>query len=180
MNLTRVIEARRSKNQSMKVVDYVGTSPVRFKELVEVFLKGPYRITQRAAWPLTICVEKHPELATPHFSVLISMLTRRNQHDAVRRNILRLFQFVSLPKKHHGKLLNICFNFLTSRKEPVAVRVFAMAVIHNILKATGSSELSKELKIILEDELPLASAGYRSRASKILRDLNREFKMKIT
>jgi hypothetical protein len=176
MNLKQVIETEHSKNQCLKVVSYVGNNPARFKELVAVFLKGPYRTTQRAAWPLTVCVEKHPRLATPHFSVLISMTTRPNQHDAVRRNILRLFQFVSLPKKYHGKLLNICFDFLTSRTEPVAVKVFAMVVIHNIIKSTGAPELGKELRIILEDELPLASAGYRSRASKIVRDLNQEFK----
>lgn len=179
MNLKKLIDAEHSKTQCLKVVKYVGTNPAKFKELIEVFLEGPYRTTQRASWPLTVCVEKHPELVTSHFSVLSAMLTRPNQHDAVRRSIMRLFQFVSIPKKYHGKLLNIGFNFLTSRKEPVAVKVFAMVVLHNIIKSTGSPELAKELKIILEDEFPLASAGYRSRASKILRDLSRDFKTTI-
>lgn len=179
MNLKGVIEAGHSKNQCMKVVDYVGTSRVRFKGLVEVFLKGPYRVTQRSAWPLTICVEKHPELAVPHLPVFISMLTKPNHHDAVRRNILRLLQFVVLPKRLHGKLLKICFDFLASRTEPVAVKVFAMVTIHDIIRSNGSPELAKELTIILENQLPLASAGYRSKASKILRDLHREFKMMI-
>jgi hypothetical protein len=180
MNLKQVIEAGHSKIQCLKVVTYIGSDPGKFKELINVFLKGPYRVTQRAAWPLTVCVENHPELARPHFSVLISMLTRPNQHDAVRRNILRLFQFVSLPERYHGKLLNLYFNFLTTRTEPLAVKVFSMVIIHKIVKSTGSPEIAKELKIILEDELQLASAGYRSRASKILRDINQEFRTTIT
>jgi hypothetical protein len=57
MDIKKVILKEHSKRQTAKVVSYIGKSPTRFKELVTLFLEGPYRLTQRAAWPLSYCVE---------------------------------------------------------------------------------------------------------------------------
>lgn len=67
MDLLKAIEKEHSKTQCEKIVRYVGNDKVRFGELMQLFLKGEYRVTQRAGWPMSICVEKHPELITPLF-----------------------------------------------------------------------------------------------------------------
>ena len=51
MNLVEIIEKEHTSAQRDKIVTHVGNNPKRFAELVEVFLNGPYRITQRSAWP---------------------------------------------------------------------------------------------------------------------------------
>ena len=86
MNLVEEILREHSKKQKDKIVNYVGNDPKRFAQIVEVFLQGPYRVTQRAAWPLSYCVEKYPDLLKPHFRKIFKQLAKENIHDSVNRN----------------------------------------------------------------------------------------------
>ena len=122
MDIEKVVATEHNKRQCAKIVRYVADNPDRFKELVEIFLRGPYRITQRAAWPLSVCVEEHPELALPHLAALIKSPVQPGVHDSVKRNVMRLLQFIEIPKRWHGRVLELAFNFLNDRKEPVAIR----------------------------------------------------------
>ena len=168
MNIKKVILKEHSKRQTAKVVSYIGKSPTRFKALVTLFLEGPYRLTQRAAWPLSYCVEAHPELIKPHLKAILKMLDRKDTHDAAKRNIMRLLQYIEFPKKLYASVINHGFA-LMDPKEPTAVRVFAMTVLANI--ARREPDLKKELRIVIEDQLPYASAGYLARARKVLKGL---------
>jgi hypothetical protein len=86
--------------------------------------------------------------------------------DPVKRNTLRILQYVSIPKKQHDAAVDLCFQYLENRKEAVAIQVFAMTVLANIVKEYP--ELKKELILLLEDRIENSSAGFRSRARKIL------------
>ncbi len=169
MNWTTEILKEHSKRQCDKIVSYVGNDPERFAQLVAVFLQGPYRVTQRAAWPLSYCVEEHPELLQPHWRKILAFVSKPGIHDAVKRNTLRMFQFVRVPKVYQGPTANLCFRLLSDPSEPVAIRVFAMTVLANI--AREEPELKNELVPIIEDQLPFASAGFLSRSRKVLKQL---------
>ena len=169
MNLTKEVIKEHSRKQRDIIVNYVGQDPGRFSHLVEVFLGGPYRVTQRAAWPLSVCVEKHPDLLKPHYKNILAFAGSSDIHDAVKRNILRMLQYVRVPKVYQGRIVDLCFGFLTDAKEPVAIRVFAMTVLANI--ATEAPDLKNELVTIIEDQLPFASAGFLSRSRKVLKQL---------
>lgn len=155
----------------LKIVIYVGSNPKRFAELVEIFLNGPYRVTQRAAWPLSNCVDLHPVLVKPHLKKLISFLGKAGEHDAVKRNILRFLQFIPIPKPLQGKTVDLCFQFFGSPKEPVAIRVFAMTVLANLAKE--NPDLKNEIIPMIEDQMPYGSAGFVSRGKKVLKQLKR-------
>lgn len=166
MDLRKTILQAHNAQQTRKIVDYVGTHAVRFKALIEVFLAGPYRVTQRASWPLSNCVEYHPELIRPHFKALLDVLEQPDTHVAARRNIVRLLQFVAVPARYRGRVAAICFELLQNRKEAVAVRVFSMTVLANLVQ--HEPDLAGELRVIIEDNLPYGSAGFISRARKVL------------
>ncbi len=169
MDLKKVILQEHSKGQALKIVRFVGIDPKRFKELVQVFLEGPYRITQRAAWPLSLCVQQHPKLILPYLKQILDFLDQPGIHDAVKRNTIRLLQFIDVPKRFHGQVANVCFTFLQDNKEPVAIRVFSMTVLGDI--SQYNPDLKRELKLIIEDQLPYASPGFVSRAKKVLRKI---------
>jgi hypothetical protein len=169
MDLTKALLKEHSKAQMTKIVDYVGQNEARFKVLVEVYLAGPYRVTQRAAWPLSYCVERHPGLVTPHLKRLLDFLDKPGLHDAVKRNTLRLLQYVDLPKRLHGRVADLCFQYLQSKREPIAVKAFSLTVLQRIVEV--QPELGTELKIIIEDQLPYASPAFRSRARKVLKTI---------
>ncbi len=166
MNIREALAAEHSKRQTLAIVKYVGEDPVRFKELMEVFLSDEYRPVQRASWSVNCCVEKHPELAGPYFSKLIGILEREDVHSGAHRNILRMFQFVDLPKRYRGKLYDICTRFLDDPGRPVAVRVFALSVAAKI--AGGEETLVNELKLLMEKHAVYSSAGLKSRVRKVL------------
>src|SRR6187397_2962706 len=121
MDLRKEILKEHSKRQTTKLVDYVGDNPTRFKALVNVFLEGPYRVTQRAGWPLALCVENHPELIGPHLKKMLNHLEKPGIHDSVKRNTIRLLQHIEIPKRLHGVVTDICFGYLQNRKERTAV-----------------------------------------------------------
>jgi|SRR5688572_23017175 hypothetical protein len=172
MDLRREILKEHSKRQAHKVADYVRDNTKRFEDLVNVYLAGPYRVTQRSAWPLSLCVENHPELIKPHLKKVLDHLTHPDIHDSVKRNTMRLLQFVDIPKRFHGRVASTCFDYLQSNQEPVAVKVFSMAVLARIIE--DQPDLKNELIIILEDQFPFATAAFRSRAKKVLKKLKSE------
>lgn len=171
MNMMQTLLRDHSRAMRDKIVAYVGHDKTRFATLVHLFLGGPYRITQRAAWPLSHCVEKHPNLIKPHLKKIIRNLSRPGLHDAVNRNTMRLLQFIYIPVALQGEIAALAFDMLSNRKEPIAVRVFAMSTLAKIAK--DHPGLRSELRIILEDQLPYASPGVSSRARKILLQLTK-------
>ena len=171
MDLRATILKEHSKAQCNKIVKYVGNDPNRFSELVEVFLTGPYRVTQRVSWPLSCCVEQNTTLIHPHLSRILKHVQNAEVHGAVKRNVVRLLQFIDIPKKHQGVAADICFKFFNDLKEPIAVRVFSMTVLANLAKKIP--ELKNELIPLIEDQLPYGSAGFVSRGGKLLNELKR-------
>lgn len=169
MNIRAEILKGYSRAQVNKIVDYVGNDPARFKVLVEVYLKGPYRITQRAAQPLTYCAERNPALVRPHLKTLLDHLMKPGVHDAAKRNTIRLLQFIEIPKPLQGKVAGLCFGYLQNRKEAVAIRVFSMTVLAAI--AANNPALKPELKMLIEDQLHYGSCAFISRARKVLKSL---------
>jgi hypothetical protein len=167
--LTVEILKEHSQRQRDKITAYVGNDPERFADLVAVFLKGPYRVTQRAAWPLSHCIEKYPTLLRPHWKRILTFTERPGVHDAVKRNVLRMFQFVQVPKVYQGRTADLCLRLLTNTQEAVAIQVFAMSVLANLAKEVP--ELKNELIPVIEDQLPFASAGFQSRGRKVLKQL---------
>jgi hypothetical protein len=166
MNIREALAAEHSKRQTLRIVKYIGEEPARFAELMKVFLSDEYRPVQRASWSVNCCVEKHPELATPYFSKLISILERSDVHTGAHRNILRMFQFVDIPERYRGKLYDICTRFLDDPSRPVAVRVFALSVAAKI--ADGEQTLLNELKLLAQKHLPHTTVALRVRARRVL------------
>jgi hypothetical protein len=169
MNLIKLILLEHSKATTAKIVDWVGSDPKRFNDLLTIFLSGPYRVTQHATWPLSCCVEHHPKLINPHLKRVIDHLKKPGIHDAVKRNTVRLLQGIKIPKSLQGKVADLCFDYLSSTREPIAIRVFSMTVLANMAK--DNPELKNEIIPIIEDQLSFGSAGFRSRGSKILKAL---------
>jgi hypothetical protein len=166
MNIREALRAEHSKRQTMRIVQYVGNDPERFRELMTIFLGKEYRPTQRASWAVNYCAEHHPELVKPYLAKLISLLENNDGHNAIRRNVARLLQFVEIPAKLRGRAYAACYDLVDDPKQPVAVRVFAMTVAANI--ARDEPDLMSELRLVCGKYLRSASAGFHARARKVL------------
>jgi len=74
MDLYQLLIEEHSKRQCDRIVRYIGKDKDRFAVLMDLFFQGEYRITQRAAWPMSYCVRAHPELIRPYFKPLLDNL----------------------------------------------------------------------------------------------------------
>jgi hypothetical protein len=169
MNLLAMLEAGHSKKQCDLIVSHIGKDKDRFAELVKLFLKGEYRITQRAAWPLSYCVRQHPELISPYFKSLLDNLDKPGNHVAVVRNTMRLLQDVDIPKKYQGRVMNSCFDFIQSPETPIAVKAFSLTVLQHL--SGEYPDILPELKLIIDEQWEQAPPAFRSRAKKILKNM---------
>lgn len=169
MNIKTALLVEHSKAQTDKIADYIGNDSEKFAELVELFLANEYRVTQRAAAVLNVCGETYPELIAPYWEKLLKNLSKPHLHDAIKRNTMRLLQFTKLDESLHGLAIDICFQYLQSQQEAIAIKVFAMTVLANFLPLYP--ELKAEFKIEVERQYPYQSSGFKNRASKLLAKL---------
>ncbi|MEI9921562.1 MAG: hypothetical protein WDO14_22645 [Bacteroidota bacterium] len=171
MNLVAELGKKHSLATKNKIIRYVGTNTKRFDDLVKIFLGDTYRLTQWAGWPLSDIVKKHPELIRPYLKPVLKTIDRPGMHVAVKRNVMRLLQFIDIPPNVRGLAFDKAFKLFTDTSEPVAVRVFSMTVMTDIaLKEPG---LKNEVIVAIEEQLPFGSAGYKSRAAKLLKALRK-------
>jgi len=166
MNLRDEILAEHSKHQTAMIVEWVGSDPKRFGELMRLFLGDVYRITQRAGWPLSEAVKHHPELIKPYFAKLLKQLEREDVHIAVRRNVVRLLQFVEIPKRYQGPVFEACYNLLADPAEAVAVRCFSLSVAAKIAK--NKPALLDELHLVVTEHPSVITPGMRARMRNVL------------
>lgn len=161
MDLKEVIAKEHSRKNCEAIVVFIGSDASRFKELTHIFFNGDRLLTQRAAWPISVCAETHPELITPYLNKLLDLLPKKDVHNGVKRNITRLLQFIEIPKRLQGKTYSICLDLIADPKEFIAVKANAITVAHSIAKS--EPVLAGELMMVAEPLLKLKSPALNAR-----------------
>lgn len=171
MDIIKRLEEEHSKTLTTAIVEYVGDDVKRFAIVLEAFLHGNTRLSQRAAWPLGFIGMAHPHLIQPHIGKLFLKLEEKENHPAIPRNIFRIFQAIDIPEKHQGKILDLCFKIIPSELQPLGVRAFAITSAANISKKYP--ELKNELLLLLGEMSLLRQApAIRARIKFAVKDLS--------
>ena len=170
MNIEELLIKEHSKECVVRIRDYIGDDEERFAELMKIFFGDSHRMTQRAAWVLNYCADANPKLVEPYLEKLVLNL-RNDVHDAVKRNTVRLLQNYPIPTELEGELADSCFEFLSTHETAVAIKVFSMTILSKIVKKYP--ELQDELRVLIEDQMPYGTAGFKSRGKKVLAELNK-------
>ncbi len=170
MDLRETILREHSKENCNKIISWIGSDKKRFDQLFELFLNGEYRVTQRAAWPLSFCVIVHPSLIKNDFKRLINNLRKPDLHDSIKRNTVRLLQFVDIPADQEGAVMELCFDYVSSASEAVAIKAFSLTVLGRL--ARKYPEIIPEIKLLIEDQIMQQTPAFKSRAKKILKEFN--------
>lgn len=170
MNIKDQLLYTHSKANTILISNYIDNHPGRFAELMDAFLAGDYRLSQRSAWVVSGLGIKYPELIKPYRDDLISAIDNPI-HPAIQRNVLKLMSESNIPltEDQEGKLLNQSFDLLANPLTAVAIRVHAMQFIANLCKTYP--DLGIELKTLIEDGMEHGSAGFKSRGRRILKEL---------
>ncbi len=166
MDIGAVLRSGHTKNNTMRIVRYVGSDGKKFAVLMDIFFHGEYRMAQRSAWAVNYCVQYHPELIKPYLNKCIDLLLNKEIHVAVRRNVVRLLQYVEIPQKLKGKVYSHCLDLIDDLNEAIAVKAFAVSVATKIAKPEPS--LVKELQLVVKKHLPHTTVAFHKRALDIL------------
>lgn len=172
MNIKNVLLEDGSKSTATQIASFIGKDKKRFATLMNCYFSDTMRLSHRASWPLSFVIERQPYLINPYLAEMLKKLEdKKPKHNAIKRNTVRILQFIDIPEDLLGTVADICFRFLDDPKEAIAVRVFSMSVCFNIVKK--EPELASELKLIIEDHYPHGSAGFKSRGKKVLKALDK-------
>ena len=159
-----------SRTNTNKIAKAIGSSETEFKKMVNIIYHEKSPLPHRAAWLLATVNQKNPEMLLPYIPLFIKTVSDFKV-DGIKRNMMLVLAKHEIPEKLQGKLITICFDFVLSKTETVAVKANAMQCIANIAKQ--HREIIPELKAAIEDQLPKTSKAFHARAGMILKELDK-------
>jgi len=169
MNIKDEILKEHSKKHALLIAKYACSNSKYFKALIECYKSNDYRLAQRAAWSVSRAARTKPEMIMPFIKDLVEMLNKPNVHDAVKRNAARVLQEIDIPEQYHGTVMNNCFAFIEDINTPAAIKAFSLTILFNLSKTYP--DIKQELRLIIEERMPIETAAFKSRGKKILSKL---------
>lgn len=167
MNLKDKIRLVKSKHDveqlGKNIKDLTGT-----EELITI-MKDDVFVARKAAWVLNHSFDNGNRFIKDYAEQLTSILKLTNDH-ALKRNILRVFQFIEIPTDQESEVVDLCFSIVVNDKEKVAARAFGLTVLHNL--TIKYKELKNELIFACEEVIKSNSSGLSYRAKKILKSIS--------
>lgn len=150
------------------IAGWVCRDKSRFKNLMNLFFSDEILVVQRSAWIVKMVADQQQDWVMPYLRRML-IYCKKPVHDAVKRNVMNILQNVTVPDRLLGLAATVSFDLLLDVKEPVAVKVFAMSVLFNIsLREPG---LQTELRLIITEQMEFAKPAFRSRGTKVLKQL---------
>ncbi|MEJ7671291.1 MAG: hypothetical protein WKF59_00845 [Chitinophagaceae bacterium] len=71
-----------------------------------------------------------------------------------------MLQYVDIPENFQGEIMEICFSYVASPTEPVAVKAFSLTVLANLAKQYP--EIMPEIKMLIDEQLPHQTAAFKA------------------
>lgn len=168
MDYAEQILVAHSRANTDLIAKAIGDNPKEFKKIIDLIYSAKHPIPQRASWLLKIKSRSHPELIQPYVTKLIDTVNDF-KISGIRRHFVDALSTQKIPEKWQGKTVNICFDFILSPDEPVAVKVLSLEILSNIAKQYP--ELKNEIIAAIEDQLPKTTVAFHSRAKKVIKKL---------
>lgn len=156
-----------SKHNSVLIAEAIGNSSERLGKLMPLYFSDDQVIAARAAWVISCVATNHPDLFAPWLKKICHHILKPGLHDAVRRNGAKVLELSVIPKRLLGVVTDTCFKLLAAPAETIATRCYCMTVLEKICRS--EPDLRAELKMIINDAMPFASAGFRSRSIRTLK-----------
>lgn len=157
------------KETAQIIAQGVARQPSQIEKLWQL-AKGDDKISWRAAWIMDKVYDLKPEIIRPYIPEMIK-LSLQKISDSQLRQFLKLISMNPLPQAAlDGNFLEACFQWLSSEKTPVAIRVYAMQILYNF--SLLEPDISNEIACTIEELMDRGSAGFKSRGRKILKALN--------
>jgi hypothetical protein len=169
--LADLIRSETSKRNTGLIAALLIQKAELIPEIMELYFRDEPGVGWRAAWAVDMADEAKPGIVRNHFGAIIRKLPGFTS-DGTKRSSLRMLSRHPIDVKTMGELMSVCFEWLTSRKESVSVKVFSMEILYSISRI--EPDLKKELADSIEWRIAEETPGFRSHGAKMLKKLNKE------
>ena len=166
--LEEALQIRQHKHIVADLAQKIILDEKLFEHLISLLVDGTQPVPDHASWVLQHISDMEPQRILPYMSILIQRL-QQPASDAVKRGIIRAFASMEMPDQVIGSVADLCFVYLENTKESIAVKVHAMTVLWKICWVVP--DLSDELIMQIENQLPTGSTGFKNRGQKIINAL---------
>ena len=170
-DLRSLLLAEMSRKNSDFVKDVVLSNPQLFEELAQLALLNEEPVSRRAMWVIDIASEENPTILEPYLTDLIANLSNFN-HDGLKRHTLRMLSRYDIRFDDFLHILDLCFEFIKSAKESIAVRYQAMNLLY--VMSNKEPDLKYELATTVEMLMHEGSPGLKNQSRKLFDQLKME------
>lgn len=173
MDLREEILKDRSKENMIRLASILSEEKSLIEKLLNLIrIEKEESPAIRLAWLIQHLDDFNQKSLIPYQKDILEILEDGSPFDGVKRALVRALSMQTIKEEKLGIAAEICFNYLHSAEESIAVKVHAMTVLWKIVQRIP--ELRDELIFSLEEQFPYQSAGFQSRARKILKKLRVE------
>ncbi len=168
MNIEDALKSDSSRVLADMTAKAVVENPEQFETLIDLSFTRKSPISWRAARVADLCTELQPDIVLPYLSVLTERFPEM-KCDSLRRSYSRLLiKFTdNIPEEHLVKIIDKCSEWIMSQDVAVAVKANCMQILYNISEKIP--ELKNELILIIEDQMPIGTAGLKSKGKTLLK-----------
>jgi len=164
------IEEEISKKRAVTLVQQSPEPEALAAVLWKFILLNEHPLSWRATWFLEHLAAENKEYVRPYIDSIVEEFPSF-KYDGQKRSSLKILLMFSLNDYHYEPMVGRCFDILLSHDEAMAVRMFCMRLLLQVVKK--EPELKSELKESLEFILPHAQKGLLSACRKSLQALDR-------
>lgn len=174
MNIVSILERDSSRQVANEIVDYIGDSLSRFREVFYFSVNSDAPVNWRGIRALSIYADSNNEFVPSIFSDIVQNL-KTTTSSSVKRGLLRLLT-TNINRDIENEfsfLIDLCYSCITSSTEDVAIKIYALQLLYQITEF--EPELKNELLLVLEDTLHVEKkSSYQGRGNRILKKLRKE------
>ncbi len=163
------LSSRANKPETVSFSLYIIEHPYLIDELYQLIFNDKTKGQWRAAWLFEHIFLDNKALISPYFEDMINKFPKLKQ-DGIKRHFSKILAFSDINHLLNGDFINTCFDWIIAEDIPVAVKANCMHILYNATKKYP--ELKPELKMILEEQFNNNTAGFKSRAKKILKEIS--------
>ncbi|WP_461629357.1 hypothetical protein [Labilibaculum euxinus] len=168
MELKKLLDPFPVKEEARLVARSIAENPTYIKELWDICISNE-KHSWRATWILDKVYDIAPDLVRLYLPQMIEIVPTLSNESKLRQ-YLKLISLEPLPSNISGDFINYCFDTLISSTSAIAIKVYAMQILYNF--SLQEPDIQNELALVIEEQMINGSAGYCSRARRILKAIN--------
>ena len=158
---------RRGRDEVHLFAERMGKRPETIQVLLPL-LDEPYPMNFCLSWALDHLSGKNPEVLKEHVEFLFKKEPEMD-YPGYKRSLTKIMANAGIPETIEGEAVDKLFGWLMHPDTDVAVKMYSMQALFNL--AQKYPDLQGELKIVIEEQLPHGSSGFKNRARKLLQKL---------